>query len=124
MCLCVCVCVFVKVFVCLEFWCFFEGKQTLVWFVHFGLLCVCEGVCVRRVLVLLLKENSLWVCSFFCVFANVFICFRVLVSFERETLFGLYILYVFARSGFLRCLKENFFWVCSFCCVCEAVCMF
>jgi hypothetical protein len=60
----------------------------------------------------------------FCVFANVFICFRVLVFFERETLYGLYILYVFARSGFLRCLKEFFFWVCSFCCVCEAVCMF
>ncbi len=62
-----CVCVFVKVFVCLRFWCFFEGKQTLVGFVHFG---VCEFVkvfvCVR-VLVLLLKENSLWVCSFLCV---------------------------------------------------------
>lgn len=51
------------------------------------------------------------------------------MSFERETLFGLYILYVFVKvfacSGFfLRCLKENFFWVCSFWCVCEAVCMF
>jgi hypothetical protein len=39
-CVCVCVCVFVKVFVCLGFWCFFEGKQTLVGFVHFG-VCVC-----------------------------------------------------------------------------------
>jgi hypothetical protein len=43
----------------------------------------------------------------------VFISFRVLVSFERETLFGLYILYVFVKvfacSGFLRCLKETFF---------------
>ncbi len=70
LCVCVCVCVFVKVFVCLGFWCFFEGKQTLVGFVHFGVcvcVCVCEGVCVRRVLVLLLKENSLWVCSFLCV---------------------------------------------------------
>ncbi len=71
MCVCVCVCVFVfvKVFLCLGFWCFFEGKQTLVGFVHFG-VCVCVFVkvfCVRRVLVLLLKENSLWVCSFLCV---------------------------------------------------------
>jgi hypothetical protein len=59
---------------------------------------------VRRVLVLLLKENALWVCSFLCVCECVFICFRVLVSFERETLFGLYILYVFVKvfacSGF------------------------
>jgi hypothetical protein len=33
-------------------------------------VCVCVFVkvfCVRRVLVLLLKENSLWVCSFLCV---------------------------------------------------------
>lgn len=66
---------------------------------------------------------------FVCLRMCFFICFRVLVSFERETLFGLYILYVFVKvfacSGFfLRCLKENFFWVCSFWCVCEAVCMF
>ncbi len=47
------------------------------------------------------------------MFANVFICFRVLVSFERETLFGLYILYVFVKvfacSGFFVLFEGKLF---------------
>jgi hypothetical protein len=59
---------------------------------------------VRRVLVLLLKEKALWVCSFLCVCECVLSVLGFWVSFERETLFGLYILYVFVKvfacSGF------------------------